>query len=68
MKIRWSDNIVLNMGNTEYSYVPDSIEIERYTEDSIALKIITRCQRANALIPLSKQECKRLIAELAEHL
>jgi hypothetical protein len=60
--------MIFEMDKKEYTYVPDSIEVERHTEDSISLKITSRGQRAQAVIPLSKQECKSLIAELTQSL
>lgn len=68
MKMRWSRNIQLKMDEKEDTYLPDSIEVERYADNSIVLEIISRGQRAKAVISLSRQECKSLLAELIQSL
>jgi len=68
MKMMWSGNITLKMDEKEDTYLLDSIEVERYAKDALALKITTKRQRAKAVIPLSRQECKSLVVELTQSL
>jgi len=64
----WSGKITLKMDDKEETYLLDSIEVKRYAKDALALEITSKNQRAKAVIPLSRQECKRLVAELTQNL
>lgn len=68
MKMIWSGNIKLKMGEKEGTYSLDSIEVKRYAKDAFALEITSKNQRAKAIIPLSRQECKSLVVELTQSL
>ena len=68
MKMMWSGNITLKMEEKEATYSLDSIEVKRHAKDALALEITSKGQRAKAIIPLSRQECKRLVAELTQSL
>ena len=64
MKMMWSGNITLKVDEKEDTYLLDSIDVEKQAENALALKITTKGQRAKVIIPLSRQECKSLVAEL----
>ena len=68
MKMMWSGNITLKMEEKEATYSLDSIEVKRHAKDALALEITSKGQRAKAIIPLSRQECKSLVAELTHSL
>ena len=68
MKMMWSGNITLKVDEKEDTYLLDSIDVEKHAENALALKITTKGQRAKAIIPLSRQECKRIVAELTHSL
>jgi hypothetical protein len=68
MKINWSGNMTLKMEGKEGSYLLDSVDIEKNTLNTIILKINSKNERAKAVIPLSRQECKRLVGELIHSL
>ena len=68
MKMMWSGNITLKVDEKEDTYLLDSIEVKRYAKDALALEITTKGQRAKAVIPLSRQECKSLVVELTQSL
>jgi hypothetical protein len=68
MKINWSSNIIIKVDGKKRSYVLDSIAIGKNTLDSIILKIKSKDERAEAIIPLSRQECKRFAGELIQAL
>jgi hypothetical protein len=68
MKMMWSGNVTLRMDEKEATYLLDSIEVKRHAKDALALEITGKEQRAKAVIPLSRQECKSLIAELTQSL
>jgi len=68
MKMMWSGNITLKMDEKEDTYLLDSIEVKRYAKDALALEITSKRQRAKAVIPLSRQECKSLVVELTQSL
>lgn len=60
--------MTLKMEGKEGSYPLDSVDIEKNTLNTIILKINSKHERAKAVIPLSQQECKRLIGELIQSL
>ena len=68
MKMMWSGNITLKMDEKEDTYSLDSIEVKRHAKDTLALEITGKDQRAKAVIPLSRQECKSLVVELTQSL
>ena len=41
-----------------------SIEVDRYGDEAIALKVTSGGEKAKAVIRLSAQECKALVTEL----
>ncbi len=66
--MKWSGNITLKMDGKEDTYSPGSIEVDRYEEESIALKVTSGDDRAKAVIRFSVQECRALITELIHSL
>jgi len=68
MKMMWSGNMTLMTDKKEGTYSLDSIDVEKHAESALALKITNKGQRAKAIIPLSKQDCKRLVVELTQSL
>jgi hypothetical protein len=64
----WSGNITLKIDDKEDTYLLDSTEVKRYAKDAVALKITSKEQWIKAVIPLSRQECKRLVDELTQSL
>ena len=68
MKMMWSGNITLKVDDKEETYLLDSIEVKQYAKDALALEITRKNQRAKAVIPLSRQECKSLVVELTQSL
>lgn len=60
--------MTLKMEGNEGSYLLDSVDIEKNTLNTIILKINSKNKRAKAVIPLSRQECKRLVGELIKSL
>jgi hypothetical protein len=66
MKINWSGNMTLKMGGKEESYLLDSIEVKQDTKNTLTLKITGKGEEAKVVIPLSQQECKRLVGELIQ--
>ena len=68
MKMMWSGNMTFMMDKKEGTYSLDSIDVEKHTENALALKITSKSQRAKAIIPLSRQECKTLVVELTQSL
>ena len=63
-----SGNITLEMDGKEDTYSPGSIEVDRYEEQAIALKVSSGDGRAKAVIRFSPQECKALTTELIHSL
>jgi hypothetical protein len=68
MQILWSGNVTFNIEGSEATYVLDTINIEQQGKDMFSIKITTREDEAEIIIPLSKQDCKRLISELVQNL
>lgn len=68
MKMMWSGNMTLKMDEKEDTYFLNSIDVEKQADNALALKITTKGQRAKVIVPLSRQECKRLVAELTQSL
>ncbi len=66
--MRWSGNITLEMDGNEDTYSPGSIEVDRYRDEAIALKVTSGDERAKAVIRFSMQECRALITELINSL
>jgi len=66
--MKWSGNITLEMDGKEDIYSPGSIEVDRYGDESIALKVTSGDERAKAVIRFSVQERKALTTELIHSL
>lgn len=64
----WQGNITLKMDEREDTYSPGSIEVERYGEDAIALKVIGGQERASVVLRFTKVDCKELMRKLTESL
>ena len=59
---------MLKMDEKEDTYSPGTIEVERYGEDAIALRLGGREGRANVILSFTKGDCKELIKKLTENL
>jgi hypothetical protein len=64
----WQGNVTLKMDEKEDTYSPGSIEVERYGEDAIALKLSGGEGRASVVLRFTKGDCKALIRKLTESL
>jgi len=58
-----SGNIILEMEGKEDTYSLGSIEVERYGDEAVALKVTSGDERTKAVIRLSLHECRALITE-----
>ena len=63
-EMKWTGDITLEMDGKEDTYSPGSIEVDRYGDEPIALKVTSGDERAKAVIRFSVQECKALTMEL----
>jgi hypothetical protein len=68
MQIMWSGNATIRTEEKEATYVLESIGIEHLEKDVLALKIAAKADKAVVEIPLSKQDCKKLVTELINNL
>ncbi len=68
MQIRWSGNITFRMEGKEVTYILETIGVEQQGRDVLNLKIATKGNRAGVEIPLSRQDCKKLVMELIHNL
>lgn len=68
MKLNWSGNLILEMNGKENTYMLESVDIEKNTLSDYVLKIYGKENSARVIIPLSRQDTKKLIAEIVRSL
>jgi hypothetical protein len=68
MKINWSGNLTIQIDGVESSYFLDSVDIEKDTPSNILMKINCKDEKTKVIIPLSRQECKKLVGEFVQSL
>jgi len=68
MQLMWSGNITFKIEGKEVTYTLETIGVEQQGKDVLDLKITTRGDRAGVAIPLSRQDCKKLVGELIHNL
>jgi hypothetical protein len=68
MKLNWSGNLILEMNGKENTYLLDSIDMEKNTFSDYVLRICGKENSARVIIPLSRQDTKKLIVELVRNL
>lgn len=68
MKLNWSGNLILETDGKENTYMLESVDIEKNTLSDYVLKICGKENTARVIIPLSRQDAKKLIGELVRNL
>jgi hypothetical protein len=68
MKLNWSGNLILEMNGKENTYLLESVDIEKNTLSDYVLRICGKENSAKVIIPLSRQDTKKLIGELVRSL
>lgn len=68
MKLYWSGNLILETDGEEITYLLESVDIEKNTLSDCVIKICAKENSARMIIPLSRQDVKKLIGELVQNL
>ena len=68
MKLNWSGNLILEINGKEESFRLESIDVEKNTSSGYEIKICGKDSSARVVIPLSRQDAKKLIMELTQRL
>jgi hypothetical protein len=68
MKLNWSGNLILEIDDNEHTCLLESVDIEKNTLSDYVLRICGKKNSARVIIPLSRQETKKLIEELVRGL
>jgi hypothetical protein len=68
MKFNWTGNLILEMEGNEHTYILNSVEVEKNTLNNYILKVYSKENSARVIIPLSRQDTKKLIGELVKSL
>jgi hypothetical protein len=66
--VGWTGNITVKMDDSENTFGPGSIEVERYSTEGIALRISSIDDRGSVVIRFSPRDCKELIVKLTQSL